>query len=329
MAACLAAVLVIAGCSSSGGKKAAQASSSAAASAASGSGSGANTPRLTVAMVTHSAPGDTFWDIVRKGAEAAAAKDNVQLNYSADPTGAKQAQLVQQAIEQKVGGIITTLAKPDAMKGVLAKAKQAGIPVMVINGGGSIYAQYGALSEFGQDESVAGQAAGMQLKQDGAKSVLCVVHEQGNVSLDQRCQGVRKTFDGKVQDVFVDGTNAPQVSSTLGSKLQADPSVDTLLTLSAPIAAIAVKATKDANSKARVATFDLNADVAQGLQDGSLEFAVDQQPYLQGYLGVDGLWLYVNNGDVIGGGQQVLTGPQIVTKADVAKLSPFIKAGTR
>src|SRR5690242_10768428 len=91
--ALLTAALMLAACSSSGGKKAEK--------------SGAPTgTRLTIAMVTHSGPGDTFWDIVQKGAKAAAAKDNVNFLYSADPDGGKQAQLVQTAIDQKVDGII-------------------------------------------------------------------------------------------------------------------------------------------------------------------------------------------------------------------------------
>src|SRR5688500_14613378 len=64
----------------------------------------ANTPKMTVAMVTHQAPGDTFWDIVRKGAQAAAAKDNIDLQYSNDPDQADQSQLIQAAIDKKVDG---------------------------------------------------------------------------------------------------------------------------------------------------------------------------------------------------------------------------------
>jgi simple sugar transport system substrate-binding protein len=45
----------------------------------------ADTPRVTVAMITHGVPGNAFWDLVRKGAETAAAKDNIELRYSADP----------------------------------------------------------------------------------------------------------------------------------------------------------------------------------------------------------------------------------------------------
>jgi simple sugar transport system substrate-binding protein len=76
---------------------------------------------MKVALITHAAPGDTFWDIVRKGADEAAAKDNVEVLYTSDPEGGRQAQLIQQAVDQKVDGIAVTLAKPDAVKGALKK----------------------------------------------------------------------------------------------------------------------------------------------------------------------------------------------------------------
>jgi hypothetical protein len=95
------AALVLTGCSSSGGKQVAQSAADAGAAAA-------GTPRLKIAMIKHATPGDTFWDVVRKGAEAAA-KDNVDLAYSGNPAGPNQANLVQHAIDQKVDGIAVTL----------------------------------------------------------------------------------------------------------------------------------------------------------------------------------------------------------------------------
>lgn len=99
--------------------------------------------------------GDTFWDIVRSGAKQAAAKDNVEFLYSADKEGKEQAQLVQAAIDQKVDGIVVTLAKPEAVKEVVAKAVKAGIPVVTINSGAQFSAEVGALGHIGQDEKVA------------------------------------------------------------------------------------------------------------------------------------------------------------------------------
>ncbi|MGA5190431.1 sugar ABC transporter substrate-binding protein [Streptomyces griseoincarnatus] len=324
VAAAAAAALALAGCSSSsGGKKSEEGGADASAGKAS-------TPQMTVALVTHQAPGDTFWDTVRKGAEAAAAKDNIKLIYSADPNAGNQANLVQAAIDQKVDGIAVTLAKPDAMKGVIGKADKAGIPVVGLNSGLSEWKQFNMVEFFGQDESVAGEAFGKKLNEVGAKHALCVVQEQGNVGLTQRCDGVEKTFDGKLDVQNVNGADKPSVKSTLTAKLKQDSSIDYVVTLGAPFALTAVQSVSDAGSKAKVATFDLNKELIKAVKSGDIEFAVDQQPYLQGYLAIDGLWLYKHNGNYSGGGEQpVLTGPAFVDESNVDEVSEFAAKGTR
>ncbi|MFJ2847282.1 substrate-binding domain-containing protein [Streptomyces griseofuscus] len=324
VAVAVAAALALTGCSSGhGGKKAEQAEANAAAGKA-------DTPRMTVALVTHQAPGDTFWDTVRKGAEAAAAKDNIKLVYSADPNAGNQANLVQNAVDQKVDGIAVTLAKPDALKSVLGKAERADIPVVGLNSGLADWERLGLLEFFGQDESVAGEAFGDKLNTTGAKKVVCVVHEQGNIGLTQRCDGLRKTFRGTTETLYVNGTDMPSVRATVTAKLKQDTSIDTVVTLGAPFAATAVQSVGDAGSKAKVATFDLNKDLVKAVRDGSIEFAVDQQPYLQGYLAVDALWLYKYNGNYSGGGvAPVLTGPAFVDRSNVGKVAGFAAKGTR
>ncbi|MFJ9565132.1 sugar ABC transporter substrate-binding protein [Streptomyces fuscichromogenes] len=318
------AALVLAGCSSaSGGKKSEE-------SAAGVSAGKASTPRMTIAMITHAVPGDTFWDTIRKGAQSAAAKDNIKLVYSSDPSGANQAALVQNAIDQKVDGIAVTLAKPDAMKAVVAKAEQAGIPVVGFNSGVDDWKKQGLLEYFGQDETVAGEAVGRKLNSVGAKNVVCAIQEQGQVALESRCAGVKKTFTGKFQTLFVNGADMPSLKSTITAKLTQDRSIDEVVMLGAPFALTAVQAVADAGSKAKVATFDLNKDLVKAVQNGSIQFAVDQQPYLQGYLSVDSLWLYKNNGNYSGGGEQpVLTGPAFVDKSNVDTVASFAAKGTR
>ena len=320
IATALAGLLALSACSSSGGKKADEQATK----ALNGSG-----PRIKIAMVTHSAPGDAFWDIVQKGAKSASAKDNVQFLYAADPDGGKQAQLVQTYIDQHVDGIIVTLAKPDALKDVVAKAVAAKIPVVTINSGADVSAKFGALAHFGQDESIAGQAAGEQLNKAGIKKAVCLIHEQGNVGLEARCAGAKKTFSGQMQNLFVQGANMPQVKSAVTAKLQADKGIDGILALNAQIALTASDAAKDSGSKAKIATFDMNKDLIAAIKDGRIQFAVDQQPYLQGYEAVDELWLYKNNGDIIGGGQPVLTGPAIVDKSNADAVAPYADRGTR
>lgn len=320
----LAGTLLAAGCSSSsGGKKSEEGNAAASAGKA-------TTPRMTVAMVTHASPGDTFWDLVRKGAEAAAAKDNIKLVYSSDPSAGNQANLVQNAIDQKVDGIALTAAKPSAMKNVVAKATAAGIPVVGFNSGVGDWKELGMLEYFGQDENIAGQAFGQRLNRLGAKHALCVIQEQGQVALEARCAGLKKGFSGKTDILYVNGTDMPSVKSTITAKLTQDSSIDQVVTLGAPIALTAVQSLSDAGSKAKLATFDLNKDLVKAVQDGKVEFAVDQQPYLQGYLAVDSLWLYKTNGNFSGGGTApVLTGPAFIDKTNVDTVAKFAANGTR
>lgn len=288
-----------------------------------------STPSMKVAFITHASPGDTFWDIARKGAETAAAKDNIELLYNSDPDGSRQAQLVEQAVDQGVDGIVVTLAKPDALAGALTKAKEAGIPVFTINSGEAESATIGALAHFGQNESVAGEAAGEALNEQGSKRVICVIHEQGNVGLESRCEGVSKTFSGQYEVLYVQGTDMTNVASTITSKLQTNSDIDAILTLGAPIAMTAIDSAADAGSEAAIATFDMNSDAIGALQSGGLDFIVDQQPYLQGYSAVDGIWLYKTNGNVLGGGQAVLTGPQIITSENADAVAEYAANGTR
>ncbi|MEU9284746.1 sugar ABC transporter substrate-binding protein [Streptomyces sp. NPDC048275] len=322
--AAAAAALLVAGCSSSSGGKQAEEGGDAV------SAGKANTPRMTVAMITHAAPGDTFWDTIRKGAEAAAAKDNVKLIYSSDPSGPNQANLVQNAIDQKVDGIAVTLAKPDAMKAVVAKAEQAGIPVVGFNGGVDAWKKQGLLEYFGQDESIAGEAFGRRLNEAGAKHTVCVIMEQGQVALEARCAGVKKTFQGETDILNVNGTDMPSVKSTITAKLKQDNSIDYVTTLGAPFAMTAIQSIADAGSKAKLATFDLNKDLVGAVKSGKIQWAIDQQPYLQGYLSIDSLWLYKTNGNYSGGGEApVLTGPAFVDKSNVDKVAQFAAKGTR
>ncbi|MFF1367484.1 sugar ABC transporter substrate-binding protein [Streptomyces virginiae] len=326
MGAVLAAVLgaSLAGCSSTGGKRAEER-----ARAAEAGRPAVSTPRWTFAMVTHAGDGDTFWDIVQKGAKEAAAKDNINFVYAHDDQAQQQAQFVQNAIDQKVDGIVVSLAKPEALKDVLAKAAKAGIPVITVNSGSAQSAEYGALTHIGQDEVIAGEAVGTELNERGRKRAVCVLHEQGNVGHEQRCAGAKKTFSGTMENLYVEGTNMPSVQASIQAQLQADPSIDAIVTLGAPFGPTAIKAKDAAGSKAEVDTFDLNASVARDLKSGALGFAVDQQPYLQGYEAIDLLWLYRYNANVLGGGRPVLTGPQIVTADEAAKLEEYIKRGSR
>ncbi|GAA2857072.1 substrate-binding domain-containing protein [Paenarthrobacter ilicis] len=323
LAAAVVPLIALSACSSQGGKPADTGGGAAA-------GQAASTPRIKVALITHAAPGDTFWDILRKGAEEAAAKDNVELLYTSDPEGGRQAQLIQQAIDQKVDGIAVTLAKPDALKDVLKKAEDAGIPVVSLNSGADVWQKVGAFTHFGSDENLAGAAVGEKLASMGVKNPICVIMEQGNVALDSRCAGVKSKIPS-TENLFVQGTDMTQVSSTVTAKLQATPNADAIIGLGAPFTLTIQKAVESLNlkDKVKVASFDMNGELAQSIIDGKVAFTVDQQPWLQGYGAVDALWQVKRGGIHVGGGLAVLTGPSIIDQSSASDVLKFAKEGIR
>jgi len=319
-AALLVPALALAGCSSEGGRQPAAGNE--------GGGQVAQTEPMKIAMVTHAAPGDTFWDTIRKGAEEASAKDNVEFLYGSDPEGGRQAQLVQQYIDQGVDGIAVTLAKPDALRDVLGKAEEAGIPVVSLNAGEGEFEDLGAFAHFGSDERLAGETAGERLQEDGLQHPICVIQEQGHVGLEARCAGVKEVLP-ETEILYVQGTDMTQVSSTATAKLQTSAEADAIIGLGAPITMTLLEAKGSAGSDVTVASFDMNGDLAQAIVDGDVLFTIDQQPWLQGYLSVDSLWQNHRGAFKIGGGQPTLTGPAVVDSTNAEQVLQFAQEGVR
>ena len=281
------------------------------------------------AVITHGAVGDSFWDVVKKGAEQAGKDLGVSVQYEGSGDPAQQADMINTAVANKVNGIVVSMANPDALAEPIKKAVAAGIPVITINSGQAKSKEFGALAHVGQDETVAGQGAGTKLAAAGVKHVLCIKHEAANIGLDQRCNGTADTLGGQVDVLQVDGKNLSEAQNTIASKLQADKSIDGVLALNPAVAVAAVDAATKAGSSAKIATFDLNADVIDAISAGKILFAVDQQQYLQGYLPIVMLNLYVDNANTVGGGKPVLTGPGFVTKENAAQVIELAAKGTR
>ncbi|MDX6301700.1 MAG: simple sugar transport system substrate-binding protein [Nocardioidaceae bacterium] len=311
---------------SSGGKPASDANSSA---GSGGGGQVAGTPRIKIAMISHAPLGDAFFDTIITGAKAAAAKDNVDFSYSGDGDAAKEATLVQTAIDSKVDGIAVSIPNPDALRSVILKAKAAGIPVVAYNAGDRDWQSTGALSFYGEPEVLSGQAAGDQLNKGGYKHALCVVQAQGQVQLEDRCAGMKQKFSGKVDELFADGTNPSGYVSTISAKLHTDSSIDAVVTLGPALGVAMADAVKKDNLKVAVATYAMNNDVYPLLKNGQIIFTIDQQPWLQGYMSVDSLWFYLKNGTVLGANQSIATGPVVLDKTNAAAVEKYAKVGDR
>ena len=127
----------------------------------------------------------------------------------------------------------------------------------------------------------------------------------------------------------VNSKDMTAVEASVTAKLQQDPSIDHIIALDASIALTAVQSKNTAGSKAVIDTFDTNAEIVNAIKAGDVGWAVDQQPFLQGYLAIDSLWLFINNRNLIGGGTPVLTGPAFIDKSNIDSIAEYAARGTR
>jgi simple sugar transport system substrate-binding protein len=296
-------------------------------SASAGGGGAGSDFRIDV--ITHASPGDSFWDVVKAGAEQAAEDTGVDMHYSNDPDPGAQSTLIDNAVADGTDGLVISMANPPALEDSIKAAVAAGVPVITINSGIEEWQDFGAITHVGQSETLAGKAAGEQLTAAGLSHVVCVIQEAGNVALEDRCAGAKSTFTGDMENLQTDNTDLQKSQSTIEAKLQQDDSIDGILTLGGDMEGAAVQAIDATGKDVTLGTFDLNATVAQDVLDGKVLFAIDQQPYVQGYLGVVGVYLKLLNGNDIGGGQPVYSGPAIITKENAQAVLDFANNGTR
>lgn len=285
-------------------------------------------PRIIV--VTHGQSNDAFWTVVKNGVAAAGKDMNVQVDYRAPETFdmVAMSQLIDAATNQKPAGLVVSIADPSALGPAIKKAVAAGIPVISMNSGSDVSKSLGALLHVGQDELVAGRAAGTKLKELGGKVGLCVNHEVGNVALDLRCKGFEETFGGKVTVLPV-GMDPTEIKSKVKAALTSNTAIDTVLTLGAEESGEpSVAAGKESGrSGIRFATFDLSAGYLKLVASGDAAFAIDQQQYLQGYLPVVFLANYARYGLIPGG--DVPSGPNLITKDKAAQVVELSAKGIR
>jgi len=288
-------------------------------------------------FVTHGDNG-TFWSVVQKGEKQAASDLGVSVNYQgSNNDDTQECQFINAAVTAKPDGLVVS---PHSQT-VLDCAKQAaagGIPLILINSCGvtssgvNYIAYSGAITCVGQPETAAGQQAGVRLKADGGHHLLCVIHEATSTSLRDRCAGAKGTFGGTETDLILDGAkaNVASATATLQAKLSADSSIDAILALDPDVAKNVVEAAvAGANSKAKIATFDISTGVISDIQSGKIDFAVDQQQYLQGYLPIIFLKLDKANANTVGGYDTVKSGPGIVDKSNASTVASLAGNGTR
>lgn len=285
----------------------------------------------TILVVTHGQASDPFWSIVKNGATQAAKDTGVKMDYRAPETFdmVAMSKLIDAAVNQKPAGLVVSNPDPDALGPAIKRAIAAGIPVVSMNSGISAVERLGIAFHVGQEELSAGRIVGAELKKRGATKLLCVNQEVGNAALDQRCKGVTEGFGGPVT-VLPTSADPAEIESKIRAALTSDKDLNGVIALSAPLVgerAVAAVQGLGLGAKVKVASYDLSANFLKAVSEGKAEFAVDQQPYLQGYVPVAMLAQRAKYGTLPAG--NVPSGPSFVTKANAAQVIGLSAKGIR
>lgn len=284
---------------------------------------------IDVAVVVHGAAADPFWSVFKNGVDQAGADLGVNVEYSAPDTFdmPRMAQIMEAAIAKEPDALVVSIPDVVALGDVIRSAIEAGIPVFSANSGSDVFQELGVLRHIGQTEYEAGLGGGQFMQRSGASKGLCINHEVGNVALDLRCEGFADGLGGDVEVVSV-SADPTEIMAAVSAKLSDD--IDTILAIGPVGGEPTLQALQDAGLAGDVlfGVFDLSPTLLQAAVDGEVSFLIDQQQYLQGYLGVMTAVNYVQYG-LLPGNNVILTGPGFVTPANAEQVISLSAQGIR
>ncbi len=289
-----------------------------------------------VVVVTHGQASDPFWSVVSNGvADADAEYDCLTTEYQAPDTFdmVAMAQLIETSVASDPDGLIVSNPDPSALEEAITGAMDAGIPVISINSGSDVADELGVVAHIGQTEYEAGYGGGARFAEAGVTNALCVNQEVGNVALDLRCEGFADAIAdaGGTTDVLeVDLNDPTDAQNRLIAALEADETINGVFTLGpgGAIPVLEALRSEGLTGVVAMATFDLSPEVLNGVSEGDVLFAIDQQQYMQGYLGVVYMYLHLYNLNTPGS-TIVETGPGFVTADTADAVIAYSERGTR
>lgn len=278
-------------------------------------------------LVSHAPDSDTWWNTIKNGIALAGEQVGADVEYRNPPTGdiADMARIIEQATASGPDGIITTLADFDVLKGPISAAVDQGIDVIIMNTGTPEQArEVGALMYVGQPEYDAGFAAGQRAKDEGVTKFLCVNHAIQQPTVGERCRGYADGLGIDLGDAMMDsGTDPAEIKNKVLAYLSANPDVDGILTLGPVSADPTIAALKENGLAGEIhfGTFDLGEEIVKAIREGTINWGIDQQPFLQAYMPV----IILANWDRFGvlPGNNINSGPGFVTADGLAKVEQF------
>jgi len=271
--------------------------------------------------VSHGPDSDSWFNIVKNGIEAASREMGVRTEYRNPPTGdlADMARIVQQSTAAGVDGMAVILADTSVLEGPIRDAIAKGIPVVTVNQGSPEDSQrLGALLHVGQSNYDAAFKAGQRAKAAGKSRFLCVNHYMNNSVFTNRCEGFAAGIGVELRGQMIDtGMDPSEIRNRVKAYLTANPDTDVILAVGPASAEGTIFAVKDMGLDGDIyfGTFDLTEAISAAIKDRIIDFAIDQQPFLQGAIPVQALTNYVRYGVIPSG--VVSTGPAFITRDNI------------
>ncbi len=272
-------------------------------------------------MISHAPDSDPWWNTVKNAVKEAGDIMGVEVLYRNPASGdlADMARIVEQSVASNPDGLIVTIADFDVLKKPLEKALRKKIPLITINSGTHQQSQaLGALLHIGQPEYQAGYGAGQKAKQAGVSHFVCVNHYITNPSSVERCQGYADALGIKLGNSMIDSSQDPtHIEKKVQAYLRRHPATNGILTLGPTSATPVIRLLDKIRlaGKIHFSTFDLSDEITHAIEQGSIAFSVDQQPYLQGYMPVVMLALYKRYGIIPANDMD--SGPAFIDKNNV------------
>lgn len=288
-----------------------------------------------ISFVVHGSASDPYWSVVKRGVDDAAALTGAQVDYYNPQVFdvIEQARLLDAAIAAAPDGIAVSIADADAMRDGVTRALDAGIPVVVLDSGEAPGAEMGANIYVGTvSEYDSGVKAGQRLAKDGILKVVCINHEVGNVSLDERCQGLNDGLaeSGGGTEVVAVTPDPADIQRRTEAYLSGHSDVQAVFAMGAGAANPLIPYFREHElfGKIGLYTFDISPEVLDSIIAGEMGFGMDAQQYLMGFLPAFYLVEYAVNG--IMPINSTYTGPLFVdTPAKAEAILTLAKQGIR
>jgi len=290
----------------------------------------AKKPRIV--FVSPLGPAQPFYLPILKGFDLAGKQFNIETVFRGNQQSSLFSEapvvkrLLEDAIASKPDGLVVSDIYPDVLNDTIAAAVKSGIPVVLTNNGFGQADNVGALTFVGTDEHQLGEIGATRLRELGAKNVLVITVPPGIPFVDARMDGIAKGIAPSkttiVQMPLEALSNQTKVVNTMVAAIQKDPSIDAIFSLGSCCGPAMVAARGQLGDKAKsmhFATIDLGAPVLDALKQGEIDFAIDQQQFLEGYEPVAILANYLRYA-IEPVEHFYPTGPGLVTKANAEKI---------